>query len=73
MARVHTTVSTDPANVAGMSAEELRLTFRIREMELEAMHLKVKLLELERQPRVPPQCKQGKLRKCVLHSQWNKV
>lgn len=55
MACVRATVPTDPANITGMSAEELRLTFRIREMEVEAMHLKVKLLELERQPRVPPQ------------------
>lgn len=54
MARVRTTVPTAPANITGMS-EELRLTFRIVEMELEAMHLKVKLLQLERQPRVPPQ------------------
>lgn len=53
---------TEPSTVSGMSAEELRLTFRIKEMEVrnkelevEAMHLKVKLLELERQPRMSPQ------------------
>lgn len=55
VALLHTTVPTDPVNVSGMSAEELRLMLHIREMELEAMHLKVKLLELERQPMVPPQ------------------
>lgn len=52
---VQTTVTTDPANVAGTSVEELQLTFCIWEIKLEAMHLKVTLLELERQPGVPPQ------------------
>lgn len=55
LARVHTTVPTDPVNGAGLSAEELRLTFRFREMEWGAINLKVKPLELERQPRVSPQ------------------
>lgn len=63
MARVRTTIPTDPANITGMSAEELRLTFRIREME--AMHLNVKLLELERQPRMPPQSPDRTSPRCI--------
>lgn len=58
----HPTGLAESSNVSGMSAEELRLTFRIKEMEVrhrelevEAMQLKVKILELEHQPKVPPQ------------------
>ena len=54
-----TPVHSDPPFTPGLSAEELRLTLRIREMEMrnrqlevEAMHLRVKALELEHQPNV---------------------
>ncbi|KAJ8290836.1 hypothetical protein GJAV_G00018150 [Gymnothorax javanicus] len=47
---------------SGMSAEELQLTLRVREMEVrnrelevQAMQLRVRALELERQPSVVPQ------------------
>ena len=56
-----TPVLSDPPLTSGLSAEELRLTLCIKEMEMknsqlevEAMHLRVKALELERQPNVAP-------------------
>lgn len=52
----------NPALKLGMSAEELQLTLRIREMEyknreleVQAMQLRLRALELERYPNVAPQ------------------